>query len=66
MICPSARRPHLLKRFEREGREKFAAAGAAFLTPEGQKEDAARLQRAEAIAPRPRSRPPCLNGPDPP
>lgn len=41
-----------LKRFEREGQEKFAAAFAAFLTPDGQTHDAARekLSRAAKIA----------------
>lgn len=41
-----------LKRFEREGQEKFAAAWADFLTPDGQKPDAshARLARAAEIA----------------
>jgi hypothetical protein len=41
-----------LKQHDRIGQEKFAAVFAAFLTPEGQKSDAARdkLARAEAIA----------------
>lgn len=42
----------VLKQHDRLGQEKFAAAWADFLTPEGQKPDAAhaRLTRAAKIA----------------